>query len=182
MARKYPSNPVPRDRIARAINGSPKLLGAIGEHHFNDVRLGWEPVEYFNGSPGIRYVDGVAYAHYFAQPNTGKPISGTIQNRLAKIGDTFIHGHVQGLLQGNLQYATGRIRHGIVAGSCYLHDEDYRGHANAHWRGVLVLNAHVPAEVLPALGCGLLCSGLFVGFGPHLAVPQNAAGVGEHVA
>ncbi len=127
-------------RIQRAINGSPKLLGAIGEHHFNDKRLGWDVVEYFNGSPGIRYIDGVAYAHYFAATNTGKPINGTIQNRLAKIGDTFIQGHVQGLFQGNLQYATGRIRHGIVAGSAYLHDEDYKGHANAHWRGVLVLN------------------------------------------
>jgi DNA-directed RNA polymerase subunit RPC12/RpoP len=128
------------DRIRRAINGSPRFSGTIGEHHFNDKRLGWDVVEYFNGSPGIRYIDGVAYAHYFAAPNTGKPINGTIQNRLAKIGDTFIHGHVQGLFQGNLQYATGRIRHGIVAGSCYLHDEDYKGHANAHWRGVLVLN------------------------------------------
>src|SRR3546814_16677199 len=28
----------------------------------------------------------------------------------------------------------------IVAGSAYLHDEEYKGQANAHWRGVVVLN------------------------------------------
>ena len=39
-----------------------------------------------------------------------------------------------------MQYATGAIRHGIVAGSAYLHDEEYKGVANAHWRGVVVLN------------------------------------------
>lgn len=128
------------DRIRRAINGSPKFAGTIGEHHFNDTRLGWNVVEYFRGSPGFTVIDGVTYAHYFAQTNTGKPIGGTITNRLAKIGTTFVQGHVQGLLQGNVQYATGIIRHGIVAGSCYLHDEEYKGHANAHWRGVMVLN------------------------------------------
>lgn len=128
------------DRIRRAVESSPKYSGTIGEHHFNDKRLGWNVVEYFHGSPGVKVIDGVSYAHYFAAPNTGKPIGGTITNRLAKIGTTFVQGHVQGLLQGNVQYATGIIRHGIVAGSAYLHDEAYKGHANAHWRGVVVLN------------------------------------------
>lgn len=127
-------------RIQRAIEAEPRFVGTIGEHHFNDKRLGWDVVEYFHGSPGIRVIDGVSYAHYFAQPNTGKPIGGTITNRLAKIGTSFVQGHVQGLLQGNVQYATGIIRHGIVAGSCYIGDESYKGHANAHWRGVVVLN------------------------------------------
>jgi hypothetical protein len=127
-------------RIRRAVETSPKFSGTMGEHHFNDKRLGWDVVEYFHGSPGVRMIDGIAYAHYFAAPNTGKPIGGTITNRLAKIGVTFVQGHVQGLLQGNVQYATGIIRHGIVSGSSYLHDEEYKGHANAHWRGVVVLN------------------------------------------
>lgn len=128
------------DRIRRAVESSPKFSGTIGDHHFNDRRLGWEVVEYFHGSPGVKTIDGVVYAHYFAAPNTGKPIGGTISNRLAKIGASFVQGHVQGLLQGNVQYATGVIRHGIVAGSCYMHDESFKGHANAHWRGIVVLN------------------------------------------
>lgn len=127
-------------RLDRAISANPKWAGAIGYHQFADRSLGWEVVDYFCGSPQATYVDGVAYAHYFANPNTGKPIGGTISNRLAKIGTSFVQGHVQGLLQGNVQYATGVIRHGIVAGSCYLHDEPYKGMANTHWRGVVVLN------------------------------------------
>lgn len=127
-------------RLERAISANPKWAGAVGYHQFVDRSLGWEVVDYFCGSPQAVYVDGVAYAHYFANPNTGKPIGGTISNRLAKIGTSFVQGHVQGLLQGNVQYATGVIRHGIVAGSCYLHDEPYKGMANTHWRGVVVLN------------------------------------------
>lgn len=128
------------DRLTRAISANPKWAGAIGFHQFVDRRLGWEVVDYFQGSPQPIVVDGVTYAHYFANPNTGKPIGGTITNRLAKIGTTFVQGHVQGLLQGNVQFATGITRHGIVAGSAYLHDETYKGVANAHWRGIVVLN------------------------------------------
>lgn len=128
------------DRLSRIISNDPRLEGALGFHLFNDVELGWEVVDYFNGAPKAIDIDGVVYAHYFANPNTGKPIAGTIQNRLSKIGASFVQGHQQGLLQGNQQYATGLIRHGIVAGSAYLHDEPYKGMANAHWRGVVVLN------------------------------------------
>lgn len=127
-------------RLSRLVENDPRLEGVLGFHLFNDRELGWEVVDYFNGSPKAINIDGVMYAHYFANPNTGKPIAGTIQNRLAKIGTSFVQGHQQGLLQGNLQYATGIIRHGIVSGSAYLHDEPYKGMANAHWRGVVILN------------------------------------------
>lgn len=127
-------------RLATFVSNNPNLEGAIGFHLFNDRDLGWDVVDYFHGSPLARTIDGIAYAHYFANPNTGKPIAGTIQNRLSKIGTSFVQGHQQGLLQGNQQYATGLIRHGIVAGSAYLHDEDYKGMANSHWRGIVVLN------------------------------------------
>lgn len=127
-------------RLTRFIESDPRLEGVLGFHLLNDKDLGWEVVDYFRGAPQAVEVDGISYAHYFANPNTGKPIGGTINNRLAKIGSSFVQGHVQGLLQGNVQYATGRIRHGIVAGSSYLGDEDYKGMANAHWRGIVVLN------------------------------------------
>lgn len=127
-------------RLATFTANNPALEGVVGYHLFNDRALGWDVVDYFRGSPRAVEVDGIAYAHYFANPNSGQPIGGTIQNRLSKIGSSFVQGHQQGLLQGNVQYATGLIRHGIVAGSAYLHDEDYKGMANAHWRGVVVLN------------------------------------------
>ena len=126
------------NRLLRYIEANPVLDGLIGLEMLDDE--GWEIIPYSNGSPGIKVIDGVSYAHFFANPMTGKPISGTITNRLAKIGCSFVQGHQQGLLQGNVQYANGQIRHGISAGSCYLHDEDFKGAANAHWRGVIVLN------------------------------------------
>ena len=126
------------NRLLRFLAEHPVLEGMFSLDMLDDD--GWDIVPYTGSSPGVRVVDGVSYAHYFANPMTGKPIGGTIANRLAKIGTSFVQGHVQGLLQGNIQYATGIVRHGIVAGSAYLHDEEYKGMANAHWRGVVVLN------------------------------------------
>lgn len=128
------------NRLVRAINADPRLAGTLGYHLLNRERLGWEVVDYFCGAPGQLKVDGVVYAHYFAAVNTGRAIGGTANNKLNHIGEPFVQGHVQGLDVGSKQFATGKIKQGIVAGSAYLHDEDYKGMANTHWRGVLVLN------------------------------------------
>ena len=126
------------DRLTRFINAHPVLEGLIGLHLLDD--RGWEVIPYRDGAPGIVKVDGVRYAHFFAQPNTGKPVTGTIATRIARIGGSFVQGHQQGLMRGDVQYATGEMAYGVVAGSCYLHDEPYKGAANKHWRGVVVLN------------------------------------------
>jgi len=73
---------------------------------------------------------------------TGNPFGGTIDARLKNIGHSFTMGHQQTLLYG-LRYVndeySGRSQHGLVAGACYLHDEDYKGpQGNAHWRGIIV--------------------------------------------
>lgn len=128
------------NRLERAINADPRLAGTLGYHLLNRERLGWEVVPYFCGAPGQITVDGIVYAHYFAAVNTGRPIGGTALNKLNHIGQSFVQGHVQGLDMGSKQFATGQMRQGIVAGSCYLHDEGYKGQANNHWRGILVLN------------------------------------------
>ena len=127
-------------RIARAVSADPRLLGALSYDHFNDRELGWTPVDYNGSTPGIVDVEGVSFAHYFANPMTSKPIGGTAAYKLAAIGAPYVMGHVQGYDIGTRQYATGRVIRGIVAGSCYMVDEEYRGNANTHFRGVLVLN------------------------------------------
>ena len=128
------------DRITRAIRADPKLKGAIGFQNFNDRDLGWTPVDYVGSTPGIVQFEGVSFAHYFANPMTSKPIGGTAAYKLAAIGTPYVQGHVQGYDIGTRQYATGRVIRGIVAGSCYLIDEEYRGNANTHFRGIVVLN------------------------------------------
>lgn len=86
-------------------------------------------------------LDGVAYAHYFYHPNTGRAYGGeNIQTRLKQIGHSFVMGHQQGLAMG-MHYAAGRQRFGLVCGSFYQTDEEYKGpQGNAHWRGIVVLN------------------------------------------
>lgn len=125
-------------RLERYLAINPVLDGIIGLHLLHDDD--WEIVPYANGAPGVITIDGIAYAHYFANPNTGKPIGGTATYKLAAIGMPFVQGHVQGYDIGTRQYATGRVIRGIVAGSCYIHDEPYKGAANAHDRCAVVLN------------------------------------------
>jgi len=98
---------------------------------------GWERHEFLE----IVEVDGIAYSHYFANQLSGKAIGGSIDNRLNKIGQSFVQGHQQGFLYGCRQYPGDRTYHGLVAGSFYLHDEEYRGvQSNGEWRGIVVLN------------------------------------------
>ena len=127
-------------RIQRAVAADPKLRGALSYDHFNDRELGWTPVDYVGSTPGIIDIEGVSFAHYFANPMTSKPIGGTAAYKLAAIGTPYVQGHVQGYDIGTRQYATGRVIRGIVAGSCYMVDEQYRGSANTHFRGIVVLN------------------------------------------
>ncbi len=84
-------------------------------------------------------IDGVTYSHYFYNPMTGKPWAGMIQTRIKNVGFSFTMGHQQGLDYGNRTLANGHKHHGLIAGSCYLHYEDYKGpQANDHWRGIVM--------------------------------------------
>lgn len=122
-------------RINRALTREPKFAGMIGEHHC--LTPG------FTRHPFLEVVriDGIAYSHYYSNVNSGKPIGGSIDNRLNRIGETFVQGHEQGFLYGCRQFPGGYTRHGLVCGSYYLHDEDYKGRqGNGHWRGLVILN------------------------------------------
>ncbi len=123
------------NRINRAINSAPKWAGTIGEHHL-DTRD-------FERHSFLERVwqDGIIYSHYFQSSHSHHAIGGTIDNRLNKIGASFVQGHEQGFRYGTRIQASGANWHGLVAGSAYLHDEDYRGaQGQGHWRGIVVLN------------------------------------------
>lgn len=122
-------------RIHRALNREPKFAGMIGDHHC--VTPGFQRHPFLE----VVRIDGIAYSHYFSNVNSGKPIGGAIDNRLNRIGESFVQGHEQGFLYGCRQFPGGYTRHGLVCGSYYLHDEDYKGRqGNGHWRGIVVLN------------------------------------------
>lgn len=120
-------------RIARAVEDDARLEGAVSLDHLESP--GWE----VHGFLDPVHIDGVTYAHYLYNPMTGRPYGGqSIDTRLKTVGHSFTMGHQQGLWYG-LRPTIRGTHHGLVAGSCYLHDEEYLGpQATRYWRGVVV--------------------------------------------
>lgn len=123
------------ERIARAVNSDAALFGTLGYH---DLAVSQDEMWNLHGFLEPVLLDGVTYSHYFYNINTGRPLGGAVSNRLKTVGMSFTQGHQQVMDYANRP--VGRTRHhGLVAGSCYLHDEEYRGpQANAEWRGIVV--------------------------------------------
>lgn len=118
-------------RVQRAIDLDAQLDGLIS---MDDLWApeGWQR----HGFLEIVELDGVAYSHYFANRMTGRPLSGqSMDARIKTVGRSFTMGHQQGLWMGRRELVTS-AHLGLVAGSFYLHDEDYLGpQGNRHWRG-----------------------------------------------
>ena len=122
-------------RADRAANNNPKLIGTIGTQ---DCTFGEWTVHPFLAR---QFVDGICYSHYFQNTHSSFPIGGGVENRLSRIGCSFVQGHEQGRREGSKIMASGRTIYGLVAGSCYLHIEPYRGaQGQRHWRGIVFLN------------------------------------------
>lgn len=123
-------------RILRAISNDAKLDGILGLHSLEYEKFGWivhdflKPVE----------IDGVSYCHYYVNPMTGRPYSGqSMDARLKSVGFSFTMGHQQGKIIGSRELNNGTVLRGLVAGACYLHDEDFKGYqGNGHWRGIIM--------------------------------------------
>jgi hypothetical protein len=124
------------ERLNRAIEDDARMDGALT---FDDLESpGWEVHDFLKPV----FLDGIGYSHYWANNMTGKPLGGMMETRLKNIGHSFTMGHVQ-TLQTGIRFIHGpngpRMQRGLVAGACYLHEEEYKGpQGNAHWRGVIV--------------------------------------------
>lgn len=118
-------------RILRHVASHKHLEGKLS---YKDFYLdGWKVHDFLE----IAKIDGVHYSHYFANPMTGKPLGGTIQNMLNKLGYSFTMGHVQKLDFGRKDLTNGNVHMGLITGSYYMHDEKYKGpQGNYHWRGI----------------------------------------------
>ncbi len=129
-------------RAHRYIEDNPHLDGVLNlELLWNVTELGWEVYDFLEPV----CIDGVWYAHYFANPMTGRPWGGAAKTRLNNIGHSFTMGHQQ-LYDTAVRYtrnAAGEVerQQALIAGACYLHDEDYKSYqGNVHWRGIIVKN------------------------------------------
>lgn len=125
------------EQLKRLWDRDPRLIGLIDysclgiEEHGFKIHPFLQPVD----------IDGILYCHYFANPMSGRPYGGMIETRIKNIGQSFTQGHAQSFKYGEVEVANGQRRHGCVAGSFYMHDEEYKGpYGNHHWRGVVVKN------------------------------------------
>lgn len=122
-------------RIERAINSQAELEGLIS---YDDLPYGdWEVFDFLEPV----FIDGICYTHYMANPFTGNPYGGMAATVLKNVGHSFVVGHAQKLEIATRHLTSGQQQWGIIAGACYLHDEDYKGYqGNLHWRGIIMLH------------------------------------------
>jgi hypothetical protein len=122
-------------RLTRHVDSDPKLTGIL--------TLDSLKTPGFNRNEFLRIVviDGIRYCHYFPNPLSGRPIGGTIPNRLNHIGGSFVQGHQQGFQYGCKQYPD-KVAHGLVCGRFYSHQERYRPGdvQDCEWNGIVFLN------------------------------------------
>lgn len=124
-------------RCMRAVDEDPRLDGVIGPHDFKLESFGWEVHNFLD----VVEIDGVHYSHYFYNPMSGKPWGGKASTMLNNIGFSFVAGHKQGKDIAEKHLANGKTLRGLVLGSCYLHDEAYKGpQGNDHFRGCAMLH------------------------------------------
>ena len=123
-------------RIERAVEGDSKLDGTLGTDDLRYSEAGWEVFDFLDTVS----IDGVVYSHYLVSGVMGRPI-GTASAMVNKTHQSCVVGHQQGRQVAYGIRADGSIITCIIAGSCYLHNEDYMGvQGNTHWRGIVVLH------------------------------------------
>lgn len=125
------------ERIKRVCENTSALDGFLTYDSLGYKKWGWEVHDYLETVE----IDGVWYSHYFVNPASlvKSALGGTINNKLDKIANSFTMGHQQHLQYGLKHLPNGRTLHGLVAGACYLHDEDYLGNQGKnYWRGVIM--------------------------------------------
>lgn len=86
-------------------------------------------------------IGGVTFSHYMYNPLSGRPLGGTAEYRLNKLKYSFVQGHEQVFKYAQEFLNNGKAISALVCGSCYLHEEGYKGpQGNNHFRGVAMLH------------------------------------------
>lgn len=123
-------------RINKAIENDRKLEGLISIDDLEYERFGWEVVPFLE----TIIIEGICFTHYMCSGTMGRPIT-TARALLTKKHMSVVVGHQQGRDVSYDYRADGKRITGIIAGSCYMHDEGYlNAQTNNHWRGIVMLN------------------------------------------
>lgn len=138
------------NRINRIINSDPSMIGFMSTDDLQLADFGWtvhdflDPVE----------IDGVLYAHFFPRNASGRIVQTTRGAPSARVqvqreGQSCSSGHLQGL-DFHVQQRATRREYGVMAGSFYMHEEDYlSAQGTAYWRGVVYKHEVMNGEYDP---------------------------------
>lgn len=135
------------DRFDRLARDNPELQGFVGVETLGLEDMGWEVYPFLK--PCV--IEDIHFVHYLANPFTGKPYGGSALSQLKNVGVSFVVGHKQILDVAMLPTLDGKMRIGLINGSCYDFDESYKGYQNNnHFRGLTMLHEVKDGFGLPA--------------------------------
>ena len=126
------------NRINKHVNNYPILSGRLSTDDLGYRNYGWDVFDFLD----VAEVGGILYSHFFPRNAAGRVVqsyrgspSASLQVRREMQSCT--SGHLQGLDFAIHQTGVRRY-YGIIAGSFYMHDEDYlTPQGTAYWRGVI---------------------------------------------
>lgn len=106
------------DRFDRMARDQPEFAGMFGLQALGIDQYGFEV------NPFLKPVniDEVFYAHFMANPMSGKPYGGSALNILKNVGRSFVVGHKQTLDVAIRPTIDGKMQLGIVNGACLTPD------------------------------------------------------------
>lgn len=104
-------------RIVREAEANPKFIGTISLEDLGYEDYGWDVKPFLVPVT----IDGVTYAHYFVSGVMGRPV-GSAAALLRERHGSATMGHVQKV---DMAIHPRTQQTGLMAGICYLHDEDY---------------------------------------------------------
>ena len=101
-------------RLDRFIEENPVLDGSFDLKPFIESQ-GWsvhkmnEPV----------WIHDICFSHYMENAMSGRPVGGSMENKLNKFPHSFVHGHQQQYQYARRQNLQGKPHFGVCAGSFY---------------------------------------------------------------
>jgi len=127
------------NRINRHVNNYPVLQGRLSTEDLGYESFGWRVLDFLE----VEEVDGILYSHYFPRNAQGRIVQThhgctNAAMQVQREGQSCTSGHLQGL-SWHVQQRRDRRDYGLIAGSFYMHEEDYLSpQGTAYWRGVIM--------------------------------------------
>ena len=127
------------NRINRYVNDYPQLADYLSTDNLGYKEFGWEVYDFL--VPVV--IDGIKYSHFFPRGPNGRVMQNhrgapSARAQVMREGMSCTAGHLQGLDWSVLPNGEG-ANYGLIAGSCYLHEEDYlTPQGTQYWRGIIM--------------------------------------------